>query len=57
MKEYEQTQTIEASPDEVFAWLSNVDNLPEYPPPAGAEPGTGKNPAVVEDPPPDASQK
>jgi ribosome-associated toxin RatA of RatAB toxin-antitoxin module len=30
VKEYEKTQTIEASPDEVFAWLSNVDNLPEY---------------------------
>ena len=33
MKEYEQTQTIEASPDEVFAWLSNVGNLSEYLPP------------------------
>jgi uncharacterized protein YndB with AHSA1/START domain len=33
VKEYEQTQTIEASPDEVFAWLSNVGNLPEYLPP------------------------
>jgi uncharacterized protein YndB with AHSA1/START domain len=33
VKEYEQTQTIEASPDEVFAWLSTVDNLPEYLPP------------------------
>jgi hypothetical protein len=33
VKEYEQTQTIEASPDEVIAWLSNVDNLPEYLPP------------------------
>jgi hypothetical protein len=33
VKEYEQTQTIEASPDEVITWLSNVDNLPEYLPP------------------------
>lgn len=33
MKEYEQTQTIEAPPEEVFAWLSDIDNLPRYLPP------------------------
>ena len=33
VKEYEQTQTIDAPADEVFAWLSDVDNLPEYLPP------------------------
>jgi uncharacterized protein YndB with AHSA1/START domain len=33
MKEYEQTQTISGPPDEVFAWLSDVNNLPKYLPP------------------------
>lgn len=33
MREYEQIQTINASADEVFAWLSEVDNLPKYLPP------------------------
>ncbi len=33
MKEYEQIQTIDASADETFAWLSDVDNLPKYLPP------------------------
>lgn len=33
MKEYEQTQNVDASPDEVFAWVSNVNNLPKYLPP------------------------
>lgn len=33
MSEYQQTQTIDASPDEVFVWLSDVNNLPEYLPP------------------------
>ncbi len=33
MKEYEQTQTIDASADAAFAWLSDVDNLPAYLPP------------------------
>jgi len=32
-QEYEQSQTIDASPEEVFAWLSDVGNLPEYLPP------------------------
>jgi ligand-binding SRPBCC domain-containing protein len=32
-EEYEQSQTIDAPPEEVFAWLSDVGNLPEYPPP------------------------
>ena len=50
MKEYEQTQTIEAPPDEVFAWLSNVDNLPEYlPPVVGASiEGPSKGPRANE---------
>lgn len=33
MREYEQTQSIDASADETFAWLSEVDNLPRYLPP------------------------
>ena len=33
MAEYEQSQTIEAPPGEVFAWLSEVGNLPKYLPP------------------------
>jgi len=32
-QEYEQSQTIDAPPEEVFAWLSDVGNLPEYLPP------------------------
>jgi uncharacterized protein YndB with AHSA1/START domain len=32
-QEYEQSQAIDAPPDEVFAWLSDVGNLPEYLPP------------------------
>jgi hypothetical protein len=32
-QEYEQSQAIEALPEEVFAWLSDVGNLPEYLPP------------------------
>jgi uncharacterized protein YndB with AHSA1/START domain len=35
-QEYEQSQTIEAPPEEVFAWLSDVGNLPEYLPPVVA---------------------
>jgi hypothetical protein len=27
-QEYEQSQAIDAPPDEVFAWLADVDNLP-----------------------------
>lgn len=33
MAEYEQSQPIDAPPDEVFAWLKDVSNLPEYLPP------------------------
>ncbi len=33
MREYEQTQTIDTSADEAFAWLSEVSNLPRYLPP------------------------
>ncbi len=33
MKEYERTTEVEASPDEVFAWVSDVNNLPHYLPP------------------------
>lgn len=33
MKEYQQTQTIDAPAGEVFAWLSDVGNLPKYLPP------------------------
>jgi uncharacterized protein YndB with AHSA1/START domain len=32
-QEYEQSQAIDAPPGEVFAWLSDVGNLPEYLPP------------------------
>ena len=32
-QEYEQTQVIAASPDEVFAWVSDVGNMPGYLPP------------------------
>ena len=35
-QEYEQSQTIDAPPEEVFAWLSNVGNMPEYLPPVVA---------------------
>lgn len=35
-QEYEQSQAIDAPPEEVFAWLSNVDNLPKYLPPVVA---------------------
>ena len=34
VKEYEQIQSIYASADEAFAWLSDVDNLPKYLPPS-----------------------
>ena len=33
MSEYEQTQGIGAPAEEVFAWLSDVNNLPKYLPP------------------------
>ena len=33
MAEYQQTQTISAPAGEVFAWLSDVGNLPKYLPP------------------------
>jgi uncharacterized protein YndB with AHSA1/START domain len=32
-QEYEQSQAIDAPPEEVFAWLSDVGNLPRYLPP------------------------
>src|SRR5918997_2839931 len=32
-EDYEQSQTIDAPPEEVFAWLADVDNLPRYLPP------------------------
>jgi uncharacterized protein YndB with AHSA1/START domain len=32
-QEYEQSQPIDAPPEEVFAWLSDVGNLPKYLPP------------------------
>ncbi len=35
-QEYEQSQAIDAPPGEVFAWLSDVGNLPEYLPPVVA---------------------
>lgn len=33
MSEYEQTQIIDASADETFAWLSDINNLHKYLPP------------------------
>lgn len=33
MADYEQSQTIGAPPEDVFAWLIDVDNLPGYLPP------------------------
>ena len=44
MPEYEHTQTIHASPAEVFAFVSDVRNLPQYlPTTKGAEPqGEGR---------------
>jgi hypothetical protein len=32
-QEYERNQAIDSTPEEVFAWLSDVGNLPRYPPP------------------------
>ena len=32
-QEYEQSQTVDAPPEEVFAWLSDIENLPKYLPP------------------------
>jgi uncharacterized protein YndB with AHSA1/START domain len=40
-QEYEQSQAIDAPPDEVFAWLADVDNLPKYLPPVVASSGQG----------------
>jgi uncharacterized protein YndB with AHSA1/START domain len=40
-QEYEQSQAIDASPEEVFAWLSDVANLPEYLPPVVASSAEG----------------
>lgn len=33
MSEHEQAQAVVASPGEVFAWLSDMGNLPKYLPP------------------------
>ena len=48
MREYEQTQTIDAPADEAFVWLSDVSNLSKYLPPvidASIEgPSAGDNP-------------
>ena len=33
MADYEQSMTIEAPPEQVFAWLTDVNNLPGYLPP------------------------
>ena len=48
MQEYQQSETVAAPANEVFAWLSDVDNLPKYLPPvknAGIEgPSEGDNP-------------
>ncbi|CAA9434894.1 MAG: hypothetical protein AVDCRST_MAG22-3575 [uncultured Rubrobacteraceae bacterium] len=33
MQEYEQSQTVAAPANEVFAWVSDVENLPKYLPP------------------------
>ncbi|HYQ82894.1 MAG TPA: SRPBCC family protein [Rubrobacter sp.] len=35
-REYEQSRAIDAPPDEVFAWLADVDNHPKYLPPVVA---------------------
>ncbi len=47
MREYEQTQTIDATADEAFVWLSDVSNLPKYLPPvinaSIEEPSAGDN--------------
>src|ERR687891_158096 len=42
-QEYEQSQTVDAPPEEVFAWLSNVSNLPEYLPPVVASSEEGSS--------------
>lgn len=40
-QEHEQSQAIDTPPDEVFAWLADVDNLPKYLPPVVASSGQG----------------
>jgi uncharacterized protein YndB with AHSA1/START domain len=40
-QEYEQSHTIDAPSEEVFAWLSDVGNLPEYLPPVVASSAEG----------------
>ena len=48
MQEYEQSKVVAAPANEVFAWVSDVENLPKYLPPvknAGIEgPSEGDNP-------------
>jgi len=29
-RDYEQSQQVDAPPEEVFSWLADVGNLPEY---------------------------
>src|SRR5215203_403459 len=47
-RDYEQSQTIDASPEEVFVWLADVGNLPAYLPPvvdsSDEGPSAGGNP-------------
>src|SRR5215203_6353199 len=40
-RDYEQSQTIDASPEEVFVWLADVGNLPAYLPPVVASSSEG----------------
>jgi ligand-binding SRPBCC domain-containing protein len=40
-QEYQQSQPIDAPPEVVFAWLSDVGNLPEYLPPVVASSAEG----------------
>src|SRR5919112_2501290 len=42
-QEYEQSQAIDAPPEKVFAWLSDVGNLPEYLPPVVASSEEGSS--------------
>ena len=48
MQEYEQSQTVAAPANEVFAWVSDVENLPKYLPPVKdadiGGPSEGDNP-------------
>lgn len=54
MAEYQQTQTIDAPTGDVFAWLSDVGNLPKYLPPVTSAsiegPSAEASPASVSEP-------